>query len=314
MNCVRKQLSDIKGGKLARLTYPAQTISLVLSDVIGDRLDIIASGPTVENSDPSDLAWRIVRKYSLETLLPASVLQVLKSCPTSDQKSCFDHVTNVLIGGNSSALEAAKSCVENDGSAAFIISDQVQGEAESIGRCFARLAHLVSEMLIGRVGDVSLAASHLHMDEHRLELLNKTVQSCRDQRLDLCLIAGGETTVRINGTGRGGRNQEMALACAIEMDSQQFPAEIDATFMSAGTDGIDGPTDAAGAVSHRGLVADCRAQGLDPASFLANNDSYNFYRTFNSGSNHVIVGHTGTNVMDICLMNLQWRDRPQEGF
>jgi len=272
LNAVRKHLSKVKGGRLAGLLYPAATVSLVLSDVIGDPLDVIASGPTAPDSTTYGDALDTLGKYGLLGHVPQAVVKslengrkgVLAETPKHGNP-VFGKVENVIIGSNRLALNAAKSAAETLGMRAEILSAEIAGEAEAAGRSLAFKA------LAAKLRKGTLAPS--------------------------CLISGGETTVTVTGTGNGGRNMELALAFAIEIEG--VPG---ITLLSAGTDGTDGPTDAAGAVVDGMTIVRARSRGLDPDEYLRNNDSYTFFR---EAGGLLITGPTGTNVMDMQIVVIE---------
>lgn len=271
LNTVRKHISRVKGGRLAEIAYPAKVISLILSDVIGDRLDVIASGPTVLDESTYKDAINVLEKYMLINKAPESVLKVLydglkgeiPETPKNDNK-IFDNVENIIVGSNKIALEAAKTKAESLGFEAEIISSEITGEAKEVGRWLADIA--------------------------------RSKRSNSSKRLK-CLISGGETTVMVKGNGLGGRNMELALSFAMEIEG------IDGiTLLSAGTDGTDGPTDAAGAIVDGYIVKMARKMGVNPERYLDNNDSYNFFKKIDG---LFITGPTGTNVMDIQIMMME---------
>jgi len=276
LNTVRKHLSKIKGGRLAETGYPATIISLILSDVIGDRLDVIASGPTVPDSTTWKDAVAVVKKYSLEHTLPAGVMKRLEQgClgkiadTPKDGEAFFATTRNIIIGSLQQSLNAAREKAAETGFEPKIITSELQGEA--------------------RIAGQYLASAALDMRS-----------SLRPENKPACLISGGETIVRVKGTGIGGRNQELALAFAAEIAGVPCIA-----LLSAGTDGTDGPTDAAGAVVDGETAPKARDLGMDPFSYLENNDSYSFFRKLDSltGEQHqFITGPTGTNVMDVQIM------------
>ncbi|NXT46846.1 GLCTK kinase, partial [Pluvianellus socialis] len=314
LNIVRKTLSLLKGGGLARLAYPAQVVSLILSDVIGDPLDIIASGPTAASSHTARDCLQILTKYNLLHDLPQSVEMVLSSPPAKPAASedCC-HVCNVLIGSNTLALDEAKRQAEGLGYATLILSTAICGEVSRVAALYCQLIQLIclgfASLGEGPLGDevrgnlLQLAA------ELKIPGLNpaKFLQALRGlgPGRPVCILAGGETTVQLQGTGKGGRNQELALrvglglhrARAAETSSPLRRCEI--LFLSAGTDGQDGPTEAAGAFSSPELVDEALREGLDVEAFLSNNDSYTFFSQFQGGHHLLVTGLTGTNVMDI---------------
>ncbi len=267
MNTIRKHLSQVKGGQLARLTHPATLISLILSDVVGDPLDVIASGPTVGDPTTFQDCLEVLDRYALREALPASVRSHLEAgkegkvpeTPTPDDP-IFSQTTSVLVGTNLQALKAAAAEAEELGYASFILSSLIEGDTAEAAR-------------------------------FHTALLREIVRSGHPLPPPACLISGGETTVVVRGKGKGGRNQEFALAAALDL------AGIEGVcLLCGGTDGTDGPTDAAGAVVDGGTVARARAKGLNPREFLEENDSYHFFRHLDD---LLITGPTNTNVMDL---------------
>lgn len=316
LNCVRKKLSRIKGGKLAQLAYPKTTISLILSDVIGNPLAVIASGPTVENKDSADKGWDVIQNYNIESLLPAKVAECVKSSQVSSHNEIpFDHVQNYLIGSNLTALQAAEASAAQLGYSTFILSDRIQGEAKEVGLHFAQLAQVIAQMMTGfsdeqhrHIEALSIAVENLYMDPRCCCKLERLVRGCLRSRKNLCLIGGGESTVKVRGSGLGGRNQEMALSFLNETATDNWVTdELDIVFLSAGSDGIDGPTNAAGAVVFKDLFVDAQQQGLDIRAYLDDNDSFSFFQALRNGTFHVITGPSGTNVMDVHLLILKWK-------
>lgn len=245
LNSVRKKLSRIKGGKLAQLSYPATTVALILSDVIGDPLDVIASGPTVKNVNPGNLGLAIVQKYQLSDQLPTRVVECLSSPSNSPDEASYSHVRNYVIGSNLTALQAAGAYANQIGFATAIISDHIHGEAKGIGQQFAQLARIFAQMMAmsndqhEKMEELSVAAEHLHIDPRYCCTLERLVRRCRNRRKNLCLIGGGETTVSVRGSGLGGRNQEMVLSYLVETATEACLSELDIVFLSAGTDGIN---------------------------------------------------------------------------
>lgn len=266
VNIVRKHLSKIKGGQLARAAFPATMLTLILSDVIGDDLGTIASGITAP--DPSTFvdAYRVIEKYRLEKMMPDSVRSRLRrgmegksvETPKPDDE-CFTRVHNIIIGSNRIALKAIEDSAKELGYEAGILSDELSGEAREVAKNLAR----------------------------RGKQLAKSSRNA-------CLIAGGETTVTVVGLGKGGRNTEMALAAAIELDGTP-----NIVFLSAGTDGTDGNTNAAGAIADGSTLSRAKNLGLIANEHLQNNDSYSFFQLV---GDLVVTGVTNTNVMDIQLV------------
>jgi glycerate 2-kinase len=270
INAVRKHLSAVKGGQLARLAAPATVVALLLSDVIGDPLDVIGSGPTAPDASTFGSAWAVVEKYDLADKIPAVVRArlergadgALDETPKAGD-ACFRHVKNLIVGSNRLAVQAAAVKARELGYRPLVLSTTIDGETREI------------------------AAMHCAIAREALE-------SGRPAKPPLCLISGGETTVTIRGDGLGGRNQEFALAAALQL--QGIPGVL---AFSAGTDGTDGPTDAAGAMADGVTTARAAALGLNAAALLANNDSYRFFAPL---GDLLKTGPTGTNVMDVRLM------------
>lgn len=264
LNIVRKHLSQIKGGHLARLAFPTPLVSFILSDVIDDDLSTIGSGPTVPDASTFHDAWNILERYQLLAQVPASVFTHLaagcRGTRTETPKPgdpVFAHVHNFLLGSNRIALAAAATIAKAAGFLPFVAPLPLVGDTTDVARQFAA--------------------------ELRRQLV--TIHD------PVCVLAGGETTVRLTGQGKGGRNQEFALVVAHALAGEERWA-----LLSAGTDGIDGPTDAAGAFVDGHTVHRAHAHGLDPAHVLAENDSYRFFMTL---GDLFSPGPTGTNVMDL---------------
>jgi hydroxypyruvate reductase len=278
LNAVRKHLSAVKGGRLAQAAFPARLLTLILSDVIGDRLDVIASGPTAADGASFADAWSVIGKYGLQKKIPVRVANYLQQGITGlvpetvkEGDPCLFQTQNVIVGGNSQALAAAVKESRRLGFGTEIITAALQGEARDAARFLAQTARM--------------AQMDLQADERR------------------CLLFGGETTVTIKGTGKGGRNQELALAFALAAEGM-----TGVLLLSAGTDGGDGPTDAAGAIVDGNTADRARRLGLDPAAYLDENDSYGFFQQFDALSgehSHFITGPTGTNVMDLQIILLE---------
>ncbi len=281
LNAVRKHLSAVKGGRLAQVAYPAQIVTMILSDVIGDRLDIIASGPTAPDGTSFTDAWSVIEKYGLKEKIPVHVMNYLQrgiaGLATETVKDGDPYLLgtrNVIVGGISRALAAAAEKSGQLGIAAEIITAELQGEARDAARFLAHNARM--------------AQAGLQAGERR------------------CLLFGGETTVTVRGKGKGGRNQELALAFALEIAGQSG-----VSLLSAGTDGNDGPTDAAGALVDGNTVGSARRLGIDPVAHLGENDSYGFFQQLDAlsgGRSHFMPGPTGTNVMDLQIILLEGTD------
>ncbi|CAH1265890.1 GLYCTK [Branchiostoma lanceolatum] len=314
LNTVRKNLSTLKGGKLALAARPAQVISLILSDIVGDHLDLIASGPTVPDSSTPQDAINVIHKYDIQDDIPLSVWSYLtrQYQRKSSKDRDFSHVQNVLVGSNGIAVSAAKVCAEKLGYRTLVHSTCLQGEASSTGEMYATMAALLVNVFNGRdrIIEKSLFNSLLQkygVDGACLRFVLQVAVEAESQKKPVCVISAGETTVTLRGDGKGGRNQEMALATAVAMsrdNSLRYECHAQVVFMSAGTDGQDGPTDAAGALADPGQVTRADEQGLAATEFLENNDSYNFYKSADGGQGLVTTGLTGTNVMDIQILTV----------
>ncbi|KFQ87213.1 Glycerate kinase, partial [Phoenicopterus ruber ruber] len=315
LNIVRKTLSLLKGGGLARLAYPAQVVSLILSDVIGDPLDIIASGPTAASSHSVQDCLQILTRYNLLHNLPKSVATVLSGSPSKPTApEDYSHVCNIIIGSNTLALDEAKRQAEGLGYATLVLSAAMRGEVGRAATLYCQLIRLVclgfaglGEGPLGEEvrGNLLQLAAELEIPGLNLAEFLQALRGLGPDR-PVCILAGGETTVRLQGTGKGGRNQELALrvglglhrARATETSSPLGRCEI--VFLSGGTDGQDGPTEAAaGAFCSPELVGEALQEGLDVEAFLSNNDSYTFFSQFQGGHHLLVTGLTGTNVMDI---------------
>jgi hydroxypyruvate reductase len=270
MNALRKHISQIKGGKLARLASPATLITLVLSDVVGDSLDVIASGPTVPDTSTFADCLQILRKYQLLDQVPTAISRHLEAglsgaVPETPKPgdAVFDHTQTVIIGRNLQALEAASRRATVLGYHPLILSSAIEGETREVAKVHAGIAKEV------------LASGH-------------------PITAPACILSGGETTVTLRGQGQGGRNQEFALALALDIHNVPGIAAL-----SGGTDGTDGPTDAAGAVADWTTCARAEQHGLHPREALEHNDAYPFFERL---GDLVITGPTQTNVMDVRIL------------
>jgi hydroxypyruvate reductase len=275
INTVRKHLSRIKGGGLARSAHPATVVSLILSDVIGDDLDVIASGPVVPDPSTFEQAKAVLKGYGIWEKVPKSVKGHIEKGVTGEGEetakpgdTSFQNDITVLVGTNLQALEAAKKEAGSQGYGPLILSAMVEGETREVARMHAGIAKEI------------LASGH-------------------PIPAPACVLFGGETTVTLQGEGKGGRNMEFALASALALDGERH-----VVVLSGGTDGTDGPTDAAGAIIDGETVGRARSQGLDPVNHLRQNDAYPFFQSL---GDLVITGPTRTNVMDVCIMLV--RDR-----
>ena len=273
LNTVRKHLSRIKGGRLAEIAYPARVLSLILSDVIGDPLDVIASGPTSPDQSTFQDALEVIKRHDLEGKIPEKAGLILKrgaagEIPETPKEGnpIFARVQNVIIGSNKKAIETAKREAEGRGYQTKIVSADLQGEARDAAAWLA---------------------------EKAVEARRRLAMGSQGK---ICLISGGETTVTVRGNGLGGRNTELALVFAEEIKGMEG-----ITLLSAGTDGTDGPTDAAGAIVDGYTVERAEAAGINPENYLKDNDTYHFFK---AAGGLFITGPTGTNVMDLQIILL----------
>ena len=270
INAVRKHISRVKGGRLAKAAYPATVVSLILSDVVGDSLDSIASGPTVPDSSKFADCLRVIDRYRLHEMLPPAVRSYLQRGAEGELEETpkpndpiFHRVQNLIVGSNRLALSAAKEKAEELGYRALILSSLIQGDTREAAGVHAAIA-------------------------------KEIVETGNPVPRPACIISGGETTVTIRGGGLGGRNQEFALAAALGIAGSEG-----IVVLSGGTDGTDGPTDAAGAMADGTTVQRAKDKGLDPQRHLETNDSYHFFRSLDD---LLVTGPTFTNVMDLRLV------------
>ena len=270
MNAVRKHISRLKGGQLAKLAYPSTLVSLILSDVIGDDLSSIASGPTVPDSTTFSDCLHIVEKYGIGDKIPAAVLRHIERGVRGEIEDtpkakdvAFQRTQNVIIGSNRLAVAAAKRKAAELGYHSLVLSTMIEGETRDVAKVHTAIA-------------------------------KEVVKTGNPVPRPACIISGGETTVTIRGKGLGGRNQEFVLASAIEIEGLE-----NVVILSGGTDGTDGPTDAAGALADGTTLARAISWGLDAESYLRENDSYRFFQPL---GDLLITGPTYTNVMDLRLV------------
>jgi len=270
INALRKHLSQVKGGRLAKLAHPSTLISLMLSDVIGDDLDTIASGPTVPDESTFDDCLKIIEKYQIREKIPNSVAEILEKGARGEVEEtpkasdpAFQRTQNLVIASNILAVQAANQKADKLGYNTMILSTFVEGETKVAARVHAAIA-------------------------------KEILQTGNPVPRPACVISGGETTVTIRGKGLGGRNQEFVLAAALDIDGLE-----NVVILSGGTDGTDGPTDAAGAIAEGSTVNRAREMGMDAEDYLRENDSYHFFEPL---GDLLITGPTHTNVMDLRLV------------
>ncbi|MDI6699426.1 MAG: glycerate kinase [Candidatus Saccharicenans sp.] len=278
LNTVRKHLSRIKGGRLARAAWPARIFNLIVSDVVGNDLESIASGPTWYDSTTFEQAAVILQKYRLWEAAPESVRRILEEGRAGLREETvkkgdrvLEKVKPIIIGDNLRALYAAKEAARRLGLETVILTSEDQGEAREAARNY-------------------------------LNKIREFSRKSREQKRAFCLLAGGELTVTVRGLGAGGRNTEFVLACLVEIfKSEEAFRGVDWLVMSLATDGRDGPTDSAGAWIGPESLEKVKTAGLVPERYLENNDSYRFFQEIGS---LLKTGPTGTNVMDIRLFLL----------
>lgn len=268
MNCIRKHLSSVKGGLLSKAAFPARVISLILSDVIGDPLDVIASGPTAPDPTTFGEALSIIKYFQIENEIPKQIYQVLQEGfenKRQDTLKEFDEIlfntTNLIIGTNKLALATAKEKAESFGYESQIITNTLEGDVIDVAHYIVNIA--------------------------------QKIKADKNDR-KICLLFSGEPTIKVMGNGLGGRNQHLALIV-----SKLLINMPDVTFLSAGTDGTDGPTDAAGAVVDSLTYWKASNLHLDVEKYISNHDSYNFFK---QEGGFVITGPTHTNVMDLMIV------------
>ncbi len=270
INTIRKHISQIKGGWLAKWAYPSTVIGFILSDVVGDPLDVIASGPTVPDCSTFDEAWEILKKYDLLDKIVPSIRNhlllgkegKLEETPKAGE-GAFEKVHHFLIGSNILALRAAEKEASSYGFHTLILSSSIVGETREAARFHSAIA-------------------------------KEVISSGNPIPRPACIISGGETTVTIKGQGLGGRNQEFALAGALEVNGIEK-----VVLLSGGTDGTDGPTDASGAIADHTTISRAQSMGLDAKVYLENNDAYPFFKKL---GDLLITGPTHTNVMDVRIL------------
>jgi len=270
INTVRKHVSDFKGGWLAKKAYPATVLNLLLSDVVGDPLDFIASGPTVPDSTTFSDAIKVLKKYDLWNKASLSVRKVLSEgdkglvpeTPKANDEA-FKKVYNVVVGNCRFASLAAREYLKSAGLNTLLLTSTLEGEARHVG-----------VMLASIIREVSVSGNPIPKPAG--------------------IIAGGETTVTVTGKGLGGRNQELALAAALKLHGMNG-----LVIASLSTDGVDGPTDAAGAIVDGKTLDRALKMNLTPEEFLKGNDSYHF---FSKLGDLIFTGPTGTNVNDVSVL------------
>lgn len=269
LNAVRKHLSSVKGGLLAKKAYPTTVLSLILSDVVGDPLDTIASGPTAPDQTTFNDAIEILKRYgvwtetapSIRCRMERGIRGLVEETPKLGDIT-FTRIHNVVVGSNHTAAQAATDRASTLGYNPMLLSTRIEGEARHVGTAVAGIA----QEMVATGNPVPRPAA---------------------------MIMGGETTVTVKGRGRGGRNQELALSAAIKIN------ELDTVIATFATDGIDGPTEAAGAIVDGSTLNRAHSMNLEPEKFLSDNNSYGFFRALGDA---LLTGPTGTNVNDLALI------------
>jgi glycerate 2-kinase len=276
INTIRKHISQLKGGQLAQLASPAPVISLILSDVVGDPLEVIASGPTVPDPTTFSDTWSILVRYGILDDVPSSITGHLRAGLEGDipdtpkpGNPIFQNVQNVIIGSNRLAAYAAAEEAQRLGFDTILLTTFLEGEAREVGKVIGALAK---------------------------GLIRDETRHPADKPLSppACVILGGETTVTLQGDGKGGRNQEMALAAAMSLDGWD-----EVLIVCLATDGTDGPTEAAGAFADGSTIARATQLGLTAQTYLVRNDSYHFFEKL---GDLILTGPTQTNVNDLALV------------
>ena len=269
VNAVRKHISRIKGGQLARLAYPSTVVSLIISDVVGDRLDVIASGPTSPDKSTFEEALKVLKKYKIFDKIPRNVLRHLKrgaegliqETPKPGDK-IFSKVFNFIIASNRISLKAIADEAKALGLNSLLLTSMIEGEAKHVGKVIASICK-------------EIKFSNLPLKKPAV------------------VLAGGETTVTVVGKGKGGRNQELALSASISIKGIKGIC-----IASIGSDGIDGVTDAAGAIVNGETCLIAERKGIDPDEYLLDNNSYEFFKKVGG---LIYTGYTGTNVNDFII-------------
>lgn len=313
-----------------------QVIALIISDVVGNDLGFISSGPTVTDFTTPQQCLDLLDTFGITATAPESVVRLLRDQarlpkftkgnvgrgenielePVVENQPSFHcgNAHNVLIGSNVIALQAAERMARDAGYGAFVLSSEVVGDAEVVGDTFSRLADYICRSLhCGRGADQALVLAEMELirrgiSKPAITALRTEIEKSAHIGRPICVLAAGETTVQVRGNGIGGRCQQMALSAAIHMhqlmaSGSDLEHDFGVAFLTAGTDGQDGPTDAAGALADPGLVVRAARSGVgDAEAFLKDNDAYTFFSRVDKGRNQIKTGLTGTNVMDVHIL------------
>jgi len=280
INTLRRHLDQVKGGGLAQAAFPARVVSYPLSDVVGNPLESIASGPTAPDPTTKADALRVLEKHALTEKVPAAIVQALKNAPETPKPDddLFERVENVIVGSNALAAQAALAQAESEGFHPLFLGDDWQGEARDVAGELCAFLSKPPESKVPRLW------------RQNREILD----SVKSIKRPFCLLAGGETTVSIRSDGLGGRNQELALAAVRELAGLE-----NVMLVTLATDGEDGPTDAAGAVVSPDTLHRARILNLDSDALLERNDSYHFFAPLDD---LLKPGPSGTNVNDLTFL------------
>lgn len=314
LNTVRIALSQLKGGKLAEMGKNAhKIISLIVSDIVGDPLDLIASGPTVPHEKPKVSPREILEKYNLLGTLPKSIAMVIqRNEENQDAPVAIKNSEVFLIGNNRIAIEAAMEKAKSLNITPVLLSLEVQGDVIEVSQAFFELATAVKQFTSRKEFTEKIERCSKTLSAQS-NFINDLVAALEANSDGICIISGGETTVTVRGTGLGGRNQELALRFTQLCHDAGTPSLNDLLLLSAGTDGVDGNNDAAGSLGGSRILSDiheaeakANVAGLIIRDFINRNDSYSFYknvlRNYAGDRYQLTIGHTGTNVMDIQLL------------
>lgn len=355
LNTIRKKLSMVKGGGLAKVAYPASVISLIISDIIGDPVNLIASGPTVYSSKSPEEVCAILTKYDFQKTLEGDLKTLITSKEPKENKDLLDkrkqfkHVTNIIIANNKLAMEAAKVESLKKEFTPVVLRNDIKGEVRDVSLAYVRAIFyicLALEKCIERKDFFEKMEKDplLPFDSKKVDEIFDIIEETSTR--GILLIGGGEPTVKVIGSGKGGRNQELALYFSLDwlakIKSHPNLSKYEVIILSGGTDGQDGPTDAAGAFGYPAIAPiiyhlrekvkklqikkKCHPENSNPIEVpenldqisneidklipevvLKENDSYNFYSRFKKGEDLVKTGLTGTNVMDLHLILIRKR-------
>lgn len=314
LNTVRIAISQVKGGKLAEMGKNAhKIISLVVSDIISDPLDLIASGPTIAYQKPITSPREVLETYKLFETLPKSISDVIQKDEENQEIPRPIKNSDVfLIGSNRIAIEAAMNKAKTFNLIPVFLSDAVQGNVADVSQSFFELATAIKQFPSSSKDEFCEKISRISRTlSAQSTFINDLMAALEADSEGICIISGGETTVTVSGSGLGGRNQELALRFTRLCHDANTSSFDDLLFLSAGTDGVDGNNDAAGSLGGSrilsGFIKNVNANASRlMQDYINRNDSYSFYRNvlrdYAGDRYHILVGHTGTNVMDIHLL------------